>query len=206
MAKAFKTPPSKLTDIAVNHFTIKHAQEQVSHSSKPVDAICHDKHRGDHTSHDGDGHTLPVPSRDCTICTQHHLTGRTNCPTRDSRCSKRDKIGHWGLRCHSGKPPPPKNAPLTGSQCGKSRCPHGSCSHHPGRGGETDAIDVGEDHSPQDEVVLFGIQVKVTTIATTCTNVNIGEISTHSHRSVHKSHTPCTKWKETPRSQHTGQS
>ena len=43
MAKSFKTPSSELTDIAVNHFAIQHAQEQVSHSSKPVDAICHDK-------------------------------------------------------------------------------------------------------------------------------------------------------------------
>ena len=44
MAKALKTPSSELTDIAVNHFAIKHTQEQVSHSSKPVNAICHDKH------------------------------------------------------------------------------------------------------------------------------------------------------------------
>ena len=44
MAKPFKTPSSELTDTAVNHFAIQHAQEQVSQSSKPVDAICHDKH------------------------------------------------------------------------------------------------------------------------------------------------------------------
>ena len=43
MAKPFKTPSSELADIAVNHFAIQHAQEQVSHNSKPVDAICHDK-------------------------------------------------------------------------------------------------------------------------------------------------------------------
>ena len=43
MAKPFKTPSSKLADITVNHFTIEHAWEQVSHISKPVDAICHDK-------------------------------------------------------------------------------------------------------------------------------------------------------------------
>ena len=44
MAKPFKTPSSELADIMVNHFAIQHTQEQVSHSSKPVDAICHDKH------------------------------------------------------------------------------------------------------------------------------------------------------------------
>ena len=44
MAKSFKTPSSELNDIAVNHFGIQHAREQVPHSSKPVDAICHDKH------------------------------------------------------------------------------------------------------------------------------------------------------------------
>ena len=44
IAKSFKTHSSELTDITVNHFTIQHAQEQVSHSSKVVDAICHDKY------------------------------------------------------------------------------------------------------------------------------------------------------------------
>ena len=186
MVKALKTPSNKLTDIAVNHFAIKYAQEQVSYSSKPVDAICHDKHQGDHVSHDG--HMPPVPSRDCLSCTQHHPAGRINCPTRDSRCSKCDKIGHWGLRCHSGKPPTPKNVPPTGSQCGKSRCSHGSHSCCSGRGGKTDAEDVGEDHRPQDEVVLHGILVNVTTTDTTCTNANIREISTHSMEASQKSH------------------
>ena len=36
MAKPFKTPSSELADIAVNHFAIQHAREQVSHSTKPV--------------------------------------------------------------------------------------------------------------------------------------------------------------------------
>ena len=132
-----------------------------------MDAICHDKHCGAHTSHDGDGHKPSAPSRDCPNCTQQHPASRINYPTRDSRCSKCDKIEHWGLKCHSGKPPPPKNAPLprsappTGSQHGKSRCPPGSHSCHPGRGGKTDAIDVGEDHSPQDEIILYGIQADV---------------------------------------------
>ena len=67
MSKAFKTPSSELTDIAVNHFAIKHTWEQVSHSSKPVDAIHHDKHQGDtyqwwwwwlHTTHTHQG---PAP-------------------------------------------------------------------------------------------------------------------------------------------------
>ena len=83
-------------------------------------------------------------------------------------------------------PPPPKKAPLTGSQCGKSRCPHGSHSHHPGRGGKTDPIDVGEDHNPLDEIVLYGIQVNVTTISTTCTDVNIREIIRHSTQAFTK--------------------
>ena len=43
MAKPFKTPSSELAEIAVNHFAIQHAREQVSHSSKPVDTICQDK-------------------------------------------------------------------------------------------------------------------------------------------------------------------
>ena len=40
IANPFKIPSSELADIAVNHFAIQHAWEQVSHSSKPVDAIC----------------------------------------------------------------------------------------------------------------------------------------------------------------------
>ena len=182
MAKPFKTPSSELTDITVNHFAIQHTQEQVYHSSKPVEAICHDKPQGACTSHDGDGHTLPTPSRDCPNCTWQHPASRTNCPTRDSRCSKSNKIGHWGPKCHGGKPPQPKNAPSprnaspTRSQCGKSRCPPGSYSHQPGRGGKTDAIDVVKDHSPKDEIVLYGIQANVTTIVNTCTTVNTKEV------------------------------
>ena len=60
-----------------------------------------------------------------------------------------------------------RNAPQTGSQCGKSRCPPRSHNHHPGRGGKKDAIDVGKDHNPQDEIVLYAIQADVTTVATT---------------------------------------
>ena len=179
MAISFKTPSSKLTDIAVNHFAIKQAQEQVSHSSKPVDAIWHDKCQGACTSHDGDGHTPPVPPRDCPNCTWQHPTSRTNCPVRDSRCSKCNTIGHRGPKCHGVKPPLPRNAPLTWSQHGKSRCPPGSHSCSPGRGGKTDAIDVGEDHSPQDEIVLYGIQADVTTVATTHTKVNTEEAPTY---------------------------
>ena len=94
-------------------------------------------------------------------------------------------MGHWGLKCCGGKPPPPSNAPLTknapptGSQYGKSRCPPGCHSCHPGRGGMTDAIDVGEDHSPQDEIVLYGIQADASTVATTCTKVNAEEAPTY---------------------------
>ena len=39
MAKSFKTPSSELIDIAVNHFAIQQAREQVSSSTKPIDAI-----------------------------------------------------------------------------------------------------------------------------------------------------------------------
>ena len=101
-----------------------------------------------------------------------------NCPTRDSWYSKCTRIGHWGPKCCHGKPPqpknepPPRNAPPTGSQCGKSRCPPGSHSCHPCRGDKTDTIDLGEDHSPQDKIVLYGIQANATTIATTHGTVN----------------------------------
>ena len=58
MAKPFKTSSSELAEIAVNHFTIQHAREQVSQSSKPVDTICQDKGQTVHTSH---GNTPSAP-------------------------------------------------------------------------------------------------------------------------------------------------
>ena len=185
MAKLFKTPSCELADITVNHFAIQHAWEQVSHSSKPVDTICHDKHRAANTSHNVNGHTPSAPSKDCPNCTQLHPAGRTNCSTWDSHCSKCDKMGHWGMKCHGGKPLQPKNAPLprsappTGSQHGKSR--HSPRDHncHPGRGGKTDAIDVGKDHSPKDEIALHGIQPNVTTVATACNTCNTKGAPTH---------------------------
>ena len=181
MAKSFKTPSSELTNNAVNHFTNQHAQEQVPHSSNPVDTIHHDKHQGACTSHNGDDHTPPAPSRDYPNCTQQHPPGRANCPAWDSRCFKCDKIGHWGLKCHGGKPPQPKNAPLprnappTGSKHGKPRCPPRSHSCHPGRGGKTNTIDVDKDHSPQDEIAVHGIQANVTTVATACATATLRE-------------------------------
>ena len=69
MAKPFKTPSNDLAEIAVNHFAIQHAREQVSHSSKPVDAICQDQRQTAHTSHSSHGCTPSGPSRDCPNCT-----------------------------------------------------------------------------------------------------------------------------------------
>ena len=96
MTKPFKTPSSELAEIAVNHFAIQHAREQVSHSSKPVDTIHQDKGQTAHTSHSSHGHTPSAPSKDCPNCTQQHPAGRANCPAHDSCCSKCNKMGHWG--------------------------------------------------------------------------------------------------------------
>ena len=190
MAKPFKTSSSKLADIAMNHFTIQHAWEQVSHSTKPVDTICHHRHWASHTSHNSNGHTPAVPSKDCPNHTWQHPAGRTNCPACDSHCSKCDKMGHWGLKCHGGKPlqprnaPPPRTAPPTGSQDGKSRCSPRSHNHCPGWGDKTDAIDVSKDHSPQDEIVLHGFQPNMTTVATACTTGNTKGAPTHDELSI----------------------
>ena len=70
MAKPFKTPSNELAEIAVNHFAIQYAREQVSHSTKPVDAICQDQRRTAHTSHSSHGCTPSAPSKDCPNCTQ----------------------------------------------------------------------------------------------------------------------------------------
>ena len=148
MAKPFKTPSIKLADIAVNHFTIQHAREQVFHSSKPMDTIHQDKGQTAHTSHSSHGHTPSAPSKDCPNCTQQHPAGRAN------HCSKCDKMGHWGPKCHGGKPLQPRNASPPGSQQRKSRCPPRNHNHCQGQKNKTDTIDVREDHSPQDEISL----------------------------------------------------
>ena len=162
MAKPFKIPSNKLADIAVNHFAIQHAREQVSHSSKPMDTICQDKGQTAHTSHSSHGHTPSAPSKDCPNCTQQHPAGRANCPACDSHCSKWDKMGHWGPKCHGDKPLQSRNAPPPGSQQRKSQCPPRNHNHHQGQKNKTDTIDVREDHSPQDEIALHYIQPSTT--------------------------------------------
>ena len=161
MAKPFKTPSNELADIVVNHFTIQHAREQVSHSSKPVDTICQDKRQMVHASHSSNGHTPSAPSKDCPNCTQQHPAGKANHPACDSHCSKCDKMGHWGPKCHGGKLLQPRNAPPPGSQQRKSRCPprNHNCQ---GWSNKIDTMDVNVDHSPQDEIALHCIQPNTT--------------------------------------------
>ena len=158
MAKPFKTPSSELAEIAVNHFAIQHAREQVSHSSKPVDTICQDKGQTAHTSHNSNGHTPSALSKDCPNYTQQHPAGRSNCPAHDSHCSKCDKMGHWGPKCHGGKPLLTRNTPPPGSKQRKSRCPPRNHSHCQGQNNKTDTIDVNKDHSPQHKIALHYIQ------------------------------------------------
>ena len=77
-------------------------------------------------------------------------------------------MGHWGPKCCGGKPlqprnaPSPRNAPPTGSQQRKSRCPPRSHNYCCGWGNKTNTIDFGKDHSPQDEIALHYIQPHVT--------------------------------------------
>ena len=132
MAKPFKTPSSELVDIAVNHFAIQHAREQVSHSSKPVEHnLPGPKVQIAHTSYSSYGHTPSAPSKDCLNYTQQHPAGRANCPACDTHCSKCDKMGHWGPKCCGGKPLQLSNAPPPGSQQRKSRCPPRNHNHLP---------------------------------------------------------------------------
>ena len=67
MAKPFKIPSNELADIAVNHFAIQQAREQVSHSSKPVDTICQDQGR------------QPTPATAAMVT--HHLHPPRTVPT-----------------------------------------------------------------------------------------------------------------------------
>ena len=97
MAKPSKTPSNELADIAVNHFAIQHAREQVSHSSKPVDTICQDKGQTAHTSHSSHGHTPSAPSKGLSQLAPNNTelvdqTAQHMIPI----VPKCDKMGHWG--------------------------------------------------------------------------------------------------------------
>ena len=127
-----------------------------------VDTICQDQRQIAHTSHSSHGHTPSAPSKDCPNCTQQHPAGRANCPAHDTHCSKCDKMGHWGPKCHGGKPLQSRNAPRPGSQQRKSRFPPRNHNHCQGQKNKTDAIDIREDHCPQDEVVLHYIHPNTT--------------------------------------------
>ena len=172
MAKPFKTPSNELADIAVNHFAIQHTWEQVSHSSKPVDAICQDKRQMVHTSHNSNGHTPSAPSKDCPNCTQQYPAGRANCLTHDCHCSKGDKMGQWGPKCHGGKPLQPRNTPPPGGHRYPPRN-HNNCH---GWSNKTDTIDVSEDHSPQDEIALHYIQPSLTVRNTHPKEIMVGDV------------------------------
>ena len=158
MAKPFKTPSSKLADILVNHFSIQHAQEQVSHSSKPVDAICQDKWPAVHTSHNTMAtHNLHPPRTAPTAHDSTQLAEQTalhvipiapNATRWDTGDPNAVVASHsnQGMHLYQGMHPP------TGSQHWKSRCPPRNHNHCHWWGGKTDTIDVGKDHSPQDEI------------------------------------------------------
>ena len=163
MAKPFKTPSNKLADIAVNHFTIQHAREQVSHSSKPMDTICQDKGQTAHTSHSSHGHTPSAPSKDCPNCTQQHPAGRANCPSCDFPLFQMQQNGTLGTQMPWWQATPTKECtPPPGSQQRKSRCPLRNHNHCQGQKNKTDTIDVREDHSPQDKIALHYIQPNTT--------------------------------------------
>ena len=71
-------------------------------------------------------------------------------------------MGHWGPKCHGGKPLLTRNAPPPRSQQRKSRCLPRKHNHCQGWNNKTDTIDVREDHSPQDELALHYIQPNMT--------------------------------------------
>ena len=62
------------------------------------------------------------------------------------------------------------------SQHGKSRCPPRNHNHHYGWGGKTDAIDAGEDHSPQDKIAVHYIQPNVTVRNTHPKEIMVGDV------------------------------
>ena len=85
-------------------------------------------------------------------------------------------MGHWGPKCHGGKPLQPRNAPPPESQQRKSRCPPRNHNHCQGQKNKTDTIDVREDHSPQDEIALHHIQPSTTVRNTHPEEIMVGDV------------------------------
>ena len=129
----------------------------------------------------------PTPAKAAMVT--HHLHPPRTVPTapnstqlaeqtaqHDSHCSKCDKMGHWGPKCCGGKPLQSRNAPPPGSQQRKSRCPPRNHNHLQGQKNKTDAIDIREDHSPQDEIALHYIQPSTTVRHTHPEEIRVGDV------------------------------
>ena len=84
--------------------------------------------------------------------------------------------GTLGPKCHGGKPLQPRNAPPPGSQQKKSRCPPKNHNNCHGQSNKTDTTDVGEDHSPQDEIALHYIQPNTTVRNTHPKEIIFGDV------------------------------
>ena len=85
-------------------------------------------------------------------------------------------MGHWGPKCHVGKPLQPRNVPPPGSQQRKSRCPPRNHNHCQGPNNKTDTIDIREDHSPRDEIALHYIQPNTTVRHTHPEEIMVGDV------------------------------
>ena len=85
-------------------------------------------------------------------------------------------MGHWGPKCHGGKPLQPRNAPPPGSQQRKSRCPSRNHNKHHGQSNKTDTKDVSEDHSSQDEIALHYIQPSMPVRDTHPEEIMVGDV------------------------------
>ena len=119
-----------------------------------------------------------------TICTlqglsQLHITA----PSQQSKlpCTwfplfQMQQNGHWGPKCCGGKPLQPRNAPPPVSQQRKSRYPPRNHNNCWGWSNKTDTIDVGEDHSPQDETALHYIQPNATVWNTHPKEIMVGDV------------------------------
>ena len=134
--------------IAGTCFAIQRAREQVSNSTKPIDANRqqYGRGRGRH------GHTQPSYT-ECGNCTRRHQPGRAHCPAKDSKCLKCNKIGHWKPKYRGGKPPPRTDESQRGQHGTRRGTPRRQSGHHR----RTDAVNVGTDDSAQDEITMHGI-------------------------------------------------
>ena len=88
---------SHLLDICRTYYTVESGARQMC-ASKSVHAIRTSKGKPRQRQAQA-----PKPIGNCPNCIKQHEPGKANCPAKESKCNKCQRIGHWARKCRSGQ-------------------------------------------------------------------------------------------------------